>query len=53
MAVVYLIIREIWIVKTSNRTIEPELDRDKFKLLQQHEAQKIFPFTHLSSEQTA
>jgi hypothetical protein len=49
MAVVYLIIREIWNVKTSNRTIELELDRDKLKLLQQ----KLFPFTRLSFEQTA
>jgi hypothetical protein len=53
MAVVYLIIREIRIMKTANRTIELELERDKLKLLQQHEAQKVFPFTRLSPEQTA
>jgi hypothetical protein len=53
MAVVYLIIREIRIMKTANRTTELGLERDKLKLLQQHEAQKLFPFTRLSSEQTA
>jgi hypothetical protein len=53
MAVVYLIIREIRIMKTANRTTELELERDKLKLLQQHEAQKLFPFTRLSPEQTA
>jgi len=52
MAVVYLIIREIRIMKTSNRTIELELEKDKLKLLQQHEAAKMFPFTRLSAEQT-
>jgi flagellar biosynthesis/type III secretory pathway M-ring protein FliF/YscJ len=52
MAVVYLIIREIRIMKTSNRTIELELEKDKLKFLQQHEAAKMFPFTRLSAEQT-
>ena len=50
---VYLIIREIRIMKTANRTTELELERDKLKLLQQHESQKLFPFTRLSPEQTA
>ena len=53
MAVVYFIIREIRIMKTANRSTELELERDKLKLLQQHEAQKLFPFTRLSPEQTA
>jgi hypothetical protein len=53
MAIIYLIIREIRIMKTTNRTIELELERDKLKLLQQHEASKMFPFTRLSPEQTA
>jgi hypothetical protein len=39
-------------MKTSNRTIELELEKDKLKLLQQHEAAKMFPFTRLSAEQT-
>ncbi|HEX3002495.1 MAG TPA: hypothetical protein VHN82_09075 [Methanoregula sp.] len=52
MVVVYLIIREIRIMKTSNRAIELELEKDKLKLLQQHEAKKSFPFTRLSAEQT-
>ena len=53
MTVVYFIIREVRIMKTANRTTELELERDKLKLLQQHEAQKLFPFTRLSPEQTA
>lgn len=53
MVVVYLIIREIRIMKTANRTIELELEKDKLKLLQQHEASKVFSFTRLSAEQTA
>jgi biopolymer transport protein ExbB/TolQ len=51
--VVYLIIREIRIMKTANRSIELDLERDKLKLLQQHEASRMFPFTRFSSEQTA
>jgi|SRR5208337_508658 len=53
MAVVYLMIREIRIMKTSNRTTELELEKDKLKLLQQHEASKTLSFTRLSAEQTA
>jgi hypothetical protein len=52
LAILYLIIREIRIMKTSNRTIELELEKDKLKLLQQHEASKMFPFTRFSPEQT-
>ena len=53
MVVVYLIIREIRIMKTANRTIELELEKDKLKLLQQHEAQKGISFTRLSPEQAS
>jgi hypothetical protein len=53
MVVIYLIIREIRIMKTANRTIELDLEKDKLKLLQQHEASKMFPFTRFSPEQTA
>ena len=42
MVIVYLIIREIRIMKTANRTTELELEKDKLKLLQQHEASKMF-----------
>jgi len=52
MAIVYFMIREVRIMKTSNRAGELELEKDKLKLLQQHEAQKGFPFTRLSPEQT-
>jgi len=53
MVVVYLIVREIRIMKTANRTIELELEKDKLKLLKQHEESKVFSFTRLSTEQTA
>jgi flagellar biosynthesis/type III secretory pathway M-ring protein FliF/YscJ len=53
MVVVYLIIREIRIMKTANRSIELELEKDKLKLLKQHEESKAFPFTRLSPEQTS
>jgi hypothetical protein len=53
MVIIYLVVREIRIMKTSNRAIELDLEKDKLKLLQQHEAQKGFPFTRLSAEQTA
>ncbi|PKL69517.1 MAG: hypothetical protein CVV30_08155 [Methanomicrobiales archaeon HGW-Methanomicrobiales-1] len=53
MVVIYLIVREIRIMKTANRTVELELEKDKLKLLKQHEESKAFPFTRLSMEQTA
>jgi hypothetical protein len=53
LVIVYLIVREVRIMKTANRTIELELEKDKLKLLQQHEASKMFPFTRFSPEQTA
>lgn len=51
MAIVYFMIRELRIMKTSNRAIELDLEKDKLKLLQQHEASKAIPFTRLSQEQ--
>jgi len=53
MIVVYFIIREIRIMKTSTRTNELELEKDKLKLLQQHEESKGFIFTRFSPEQIA
>jgi flagellar biosynthesis/type III secretory pathway M-ring protein FliF/YscJ len=53
MVIVYLIVREIRIMRTSNRKIELELEKDKLALLQQHEAQKGFSFTRLSADQTS
>lgn len=50
---VYFIVREIRIMKTANRSVELELERDKLKLLQQHEASKVFSFTRLTPEQIA
>lgn len=51
--ILYLMLREVRIMKTSNRKIELELEKDKLKLLQQHAESKAFPFTRLSPEQTA
>ena len=52
MVVVYLIVREIRIMKTANRAVELDLEKDKLKLLAQHEASKTLSFTRLSAEQT-
>jgi flagellar biosynthesis/type III secretory pathway M-ring protein FliF/YscJ len=51
--IVYLMLREVRLMKTTNRKIEMELEKDKLKLLQQHADSKNFPFTRLSPEQTA
>ena len=51
LAIVYFMIREMRIMKTANRAIELDLEKDKLKLLQQHEASKAIPFTRLSPEQ--
>ena len=53
MLIVYFIIRKIRIIKTSSRSAELELEKDKLKLLQQHENSKAFMFTRFSPEQTA
>ena len=53
MVIVYLIIREFRIMKTSSRALELGLEKDKLALLQQHEAKKAFPFSRLSAEQIA
>jgi flagellar biosynthesis/type III secretory pathway M-ring protein FliF/YscJ len=53
MVIIYLIVREIRIMKTANRKVELELEKDKLKLLQQHEESKVFSFTRLSPEQTS
>jgi hypothetical protein len=51
--ILFLMLREVRIMKTANRKIELELEKDKLKLLQQHAESKAFPFTRLSPEQTA
>jgi hypothetical protein len=51
--ILYLMLREVRIMKTANRTVELELEKDKLKLLQQAADAKNFPFTRLSTEQTA
>lgn len=49
MMIIYFIIREMRIMKTANL----DLEKDKLKLLQQHEESKVFSFTRLSAEQTS
>ena len=51
--ILYLMLREVRLMKTVNRKVELDLERDKLKLLQQHAEAKNFPFTRLSPEQTA
>lgn len=53
MVIVYLIVWEIRIMKTANCTIELEREKDKLKLLKQHEESKVFSVTRLSPERTA
>lgn len=53
MFVIYLIVREFRLMKTSGRKIEIDLERDKLRLLQQQAEAKVFPFTRLSPEQVA
>jgi flagellar biosynthesis/type III secretory pathway M-ring protein FliF/YscJ len=50
--ILFLMLREVRIMKTANRKIELELEKDKLKLLQ-HAESRVFPFTRLSPEQTA
>jgi len=52
LAIIYFIIREVRLMKTGGRSLEIELEREKIKLLQQHEATKLLPFTRFSPEQT-
>jgi flagellar biosynthesis/type III secretory pathway M-ring protein FliF/YscJ len=53
LVVIYFIIREFRIMRTSSRKIEADLERDKLKVLQQEAEAKAYPFTRLSPEQVA
>jgi len=53
LVVIYFIIREFRIMRTSSRKIEADLERDKLKVLQQEAEAKAYPFTRLSPDQTA
>jgi hypothetical protein len=53
LVVIYFIIREFRIMRTSSRKIEADLERDKLKVLQQEAEAKAYPFTRLSQEQVA
>jgi hypothetical protein len=53
MFIVYLIIREFRIGKTTSRKLDVDLERDKLKVLQQHADVRAYPFTRLSPEQVA
>lgn len=48
MIIIFFIIREMRIMKTANL----DLEKDKLRLLELHEASKAFSFTRLSVEQT-
>jgi len=48
MIIIFFIIREMRIMKTANL----DLEKDKLRLLELHEASKAFSFTRLSPEQT-
>lgn len=47
----YMIIREVRLMRTEPRKLELELDREKLKLLQEDMGSRGYPFTRLSSEQ--
>ena len=49
--IIYLIVREVRLMKTSKHTAQ--LEQDKLKILQMDAATKAYPFTRLSSEQVA
>ena len=51
LVLAYLIIREIRLLKTTNRSNELDIERQKIKLLQQYEASKTVPFTRFSPDQ--
>jgi len=53
LIVIYLMIREFRIMRTTSRKIEADLERDKLKVLQQEAEAKAYPFTRLSPDQVA
>lgn len=53
LVVICLIIREIRLMKTTTRKVELEIERDKLRLLQQHDARTTSLFPRFSPEQLA
>jgi len=49
--IIYLIVREIRLMKASKYNVQ--LEQDKLKILQMDAATKAYPFTRLSPEQTS
>jgi flagellar biosynthesis/type III secretory pathway M-ring protein FliF/YscJ len=49
--IIYLIVREVRLMKTAKHTAQ--LEQDKLKILQMDAATKAYPFTRLSPEQVA
>ena len=49
--IIYLIVREVRLMKTAKHT--SQLEQDKLKILQMDAATKAYPFTRLSPEQVA
>ncbi|HOJ96059.1 MAG TPA: hypothetical protein PK024_04375 [Methanospirillum sp.] len=50
---IYLIIREIRLMKTNTRRLELELERDKLQILRQDTTARVQPALRLTSEQIA
>lgn len=51
VVIMYLIVREIRLMKTNTRRLELELERDKLNILKQDTAASIQPSLRLSAEQ--
>jgi len=51
--ILFLMIRELRIMKTGSRKQEIELERDKLKILQQHSASQGYLFTRMTPEQVS
>ena len=51
--ILFLMIRELRLMKTGHRKLELELERDKLKILEQHGKIQGFPFTRMTEEQIA
>jgi hypothetical protein len=49
--ILFLMIRELRLMKTGHRKLELELERDKLKILQQHAESRANPFTRMTAEQ--
>jgi len=51
--ILFLMLRELRIMKTGHRKLELELERDKLKILEQHGKTQGTPYTRMTEEQIA